>query len=91
MHEMLTPSSCLDAAFALRLPSAATMVADATAICKHETFIVVFTSAENYQLILLQRSVLCCGSVWSYDGQEMDVKIYKQSRASLEYHGVSGV
>ncbi len=59
MHEMLTPSSCLDAAFALRVPSAATMVADATAICKHEIFIVILTSVVKYILILLRRSVLC--------------------------------
>ena len=56
---MLTPSSCLDAAFALRVPSAAAIVADAKAICRHETFIFISTSVGDYQLINMTKSVLC--------------------------------
>ncbi len=58
MYEILTPSSCLDAAFALRVPSATTvtMATDATAICKDEAFIVVFMLSGNYQK-WLRRSI----------------------------------
>jgi hypothetical protein len=68
MYEIFTPSSCLDAAFALRVPSATTvtMATDAMAICKDETFIVVFMLAENYYQKWLWQLVLCVGVVEWY-------------------------